>query len=79
MKHMTAGSPSNGPFPNLSLLSTESQKSDFHKRKNVIFTVGISQRYVSGFGVCSDDWKKEEKRKKQNKTKTNRTIENDYS
>ena len=40
-------------------------KIEFSQKATVIFTIGIVRRFFSGFGVCSDDWKKKKKDKRR--------------
>ena len=45
-------------------------KIGFSQKGNVIFTIGISQRFFAGFGVCSGDWKNKKRKTRVEKRKT---------
>ena len=56
-------------------LSTEAQKIEFSKKKIVLFTTGTSGRFFAGFGVRSDDFKKQKKKTKIENMKHGKTTE----
>ena len=69
-KDMKVKSSSHGPL--LTLPVHRGPKSNFQKKKFVLFTTGTSLRFFAGFGVCSDPWKKKKQKKKLEKNEKNR-------
>ena len=64
-KNMKAKSTLNGPH--LKPCAPKAQKSNIHKRKSFFLQWEFLDLFLLGFGVCSDDWKKEKKKNEDEK------------